>query len=296
MYSLIQGVSFSKRSWGLLVKPALWKAIPAAALILLGYPAVAQTNKIAPGDVRVNGDFDGDHILDAAFWRPSNGTWYIIPSSTPGSPITQQWGLQGDIPVPGDYNNDGKTDFAVWRPSNATWFVLYRGGEGSYPGPSIPAQQWGLPGDIPLTGDFDNDGKADFAVYRPSTQTWFVIESSNPTNPVQQQWGLPGDIAVPGDYNGDGSIDFAVWRPASGMWLVLYSGDTTSYPNASLQQQWGLPGDVPMAMDRDGDGKDDFAVWRPGENAWYVRPSGNQSSQIVENIGLPTDIVNIHST
>src|SRR6266576_3109923 len=63
-------------------------------------------------------DFNGDHKLDIAIWQPSSGTWYIIPSSNPGSPFDQQWGLPGDIPVPGDYDGDGKTDFAVFRPSN----------------------------------------------------------------------------------------------------------------------------------------------------------------------------------
>jgi hypothetical protein len=47
----------------------------------------------------------------------ATGTWYVIPSSDPGSPIVQQWGTGGDIPVPGDYDGDGKTDMAVFRPS-----------------------------------------------------------------------------------------------------------------------------------------------------------------------------------
>ena len=176
-----------------------------------------------------------------------------------------------------------KADFAVWRPRNGTWFLI--------PGSSGAAdvQQWGLPGDIPVPGDYDRDGRTDFAVWRPANGNWYVLSSarrsSYPVPTIFEQWGLPGDIPVPGDYDGDGKTDFAVWRPANGTWFIIPS----SHPNSPVVQQWGLRGDIPVPADYDGDGKADFAVWRPANGTWFIIPSSHPTSSIVQQWGLNGD-------
>jgi hypothetical protein len=60
--------------------------------------------------------------------------------------------------------------------------------------------------------DYDSDNKADFAVFRPSNNTWYILKSNGSGFIAQQFGSATTDYIVPGDYDGDGKSDLAVWR------------------------------------------------------------------------------------
>lgn len=223
----------------------------------------------------VQADFDADERTDLGVFRPSEGSWYIKRNNLYG--FDKFSGYQaGDWLAPGDYNGDTQSDVMVWRAEPSA------GAQGYFCrdlGISPNCKPWGVFGDIPVGGDYDSDGKTDFAVYRNGV--WHVLQSSS--NSYRSiTFGLPTDKPVPGDYDHDGQTDAAVFRPSNGTWYVLLSSN-----NAVLAQPFGLSTDKLVPGDYDGDGKTDFAVFRPDNGTWYLLQSS--AGFRAEAFGLSTD-------
>ncbi len=228
-----------------------------------------------PGDVNVQGDYDGDGIADVAMYTPLTGVWQVRKSGT-GETTFTQFGSYGDIPVVGDYDGDTINDLAVFRPSEGNWYVL-RSSDGNFTG-----VHWGTAGDRPVTGDFDGDGVNDLAVFRPSEGAWYINRSSD-GGFTAMRWGFGSDIPVSGDFDGDGVNDISVFRPSEGNWYIYRSSD-----NGFAAFHFGMIGDIPVPCEFDGDGITDIAVYRPSDGTWYINRSSDGGFDAYQ-FGISTD-------
>lgn len=135
------------------------------------------------------------------------------------------------------------------------------------------------------SGDFDGDGVTDTNIFRPSTGTWFTLNSGSNTV-IQEQFGINGDIPVDGDFDGDSRADLAIFRPADGTWWHKRSST-----GVTLGVQFGQNGDRPAVGDYDKDGKSDIALWRPSTGHYFIlRSSSDFTTFFSYPFGLDGDI------
>lgn len=189
-------------------------------------------------DRLVPADYDGDGKTDRAIWRPSDGTWYIVKSST-GSSQYSLYGNNGDLPIPADYDGDGLADLAVWRDSNKTFYSINTSNGAAQTVLTSPTIGSGSYDWHAASGDHDGDGRAEYALYNKNTATWFIRNSATGLI-TTTTWGNGGDIPVHNDYDGDGKVDIAVWR-SDGHWYILKSSN-----GSAREEIWGTSGDIPV--------------------------------------------------
>ncbi len=155
------------------------------------------------GDFPAPGDYDGDGKRDFVIQRNAGGgqAKFWMSQTTAGF-NTIIFGTPTDTIVPGDYDGDSKTDLAVIRGvgGQINWYVR-PSSTGTISG--SPTAIFGASAtDFVTQGDYDGDGKTDFAIWRPSAtagaSAFWVLGST--TGAFSVPFGQNGDYPV-ANYN-----------------------------------------------------------------------------------------------
>ena len=74
-----------------------------------------------------------------------------------------------------------------------------------------------------MPADYFGDGRADFAVFRPSTGYWYQYQPITGRQGSYGSFGGPGVIPTPCDFDGDGRADCAFYVPSNGAFYAYCS-------------------------------------------------------------------------
>lgn len=153
----------------------------------------------------------------------------------------------------------GASNLGVVDPATGMWHLRRNDG-------SVMSFFYGVPGDLPMMGDWDCDGAATPGLYRQSDGFVYMRNSnSQGVADARYYFGNPGDVPLAGDFNGDGCDTVSVYRPTeSRVYVINKLGDASgsSLGAADYFFTFGGGDDTVFAGDFDGDGVDTVTTIR----------------------------------
>ncbi len=221
----------------------------------------------APVSVTV-GDFNGDGKLDFVVPTSNYSVTLMLGNGSGGFTHGGDF-TAGSFPgsvTAGDFNGDGNLDLAIANAGSSDVTMLLGNGLGGF------TQAFGSPftvGSGPWSvaaGDFNGDGKLDFATANHTTNnvTVMLANGSGGFTPASgspfKVGNNPRSVAV-GDFNGDGKLDFATANADSdNVSVMLGNGSGVFAPASGSPYTVGSDPESVSVGDFNGDGKLDFAT------------------------------------
>ncbi|MEO7672917.1 MAG: hypothetical protein ABIU09_02425, partial [Pyrinomonadaceae bacterium] len=85
-----------------------------------------------------------------------------------------------------------KTDICVVR--TTAGFYVWDFEPSGTAGSTVVSDTWGVSGDLTVQGDYDADGKTDYAIWRSGTPATFYMMTVGTRLITTKDWGQTGDL------------------------------------------------------------------------------------------------------
>ena len=303
-----------KPSWS----PSASFTVGASSLNDFGGGYYAAADSVA--DFQVGGGASGPLFGEIGVYRPTAAggnapmAFYLDSNGNNAWDATDQvriFGMTGvagttlnDVPVAGDWDGTGVIRFGVFhcpapgQPGTCTWFIDLNN-NGAWDGVSQGDAAWGfgLPGDMPVVGDWTGDGQSKIGVFRcpavgqPGECAW-ILDLGNkhtydPATVGTYLFGLPGDQPAAGTWKAAPSTadQVGVYRPATGQWIVDSAGNTGGsalevYSPSDAVFTFNAPGgfmagDIAVVGNWNGNGQKRIGIFRSSNGQWYLDTNGD---------------------
>lgn len=161
-------------------------------------------------------------------------------------------------------------------------FLWILDADGNYQFDSPPDDVYafgGVPGDIPITGDWNGSGKTKIGIYRPGNGLFILDYNGDGVFDAGDKvfnLGIgqqPGDVPVAGDWNGSGTTKVGLFRDGF-FWILDTNGDEKFDTGDQSFAFGGVAGDVPVVGDWNGSGTSKVGVFRAGF-LWVLDTNGD---------------------
>ncbi|GIF86343.1 glycoside hydrolase family 172 protein [Catellatospora bangladeshensis] len=204
-----------------------------------------------------------------------------------------------------DVNGDGRDDTVGFtRGTLADVYATVSDGSRFVPNSTKWHDFFAVDQELPLTGDFDGDGRDDIVTFtRGTTGDVYVALSTGTAYGAGVKWhdwfAIGTETPAVADVNGDGRDDIITFTLGStGDVYVALSTGTAFGPGQKWHENFGFGTELPAVGDVDGDGRDDVVTFTRGstadafvalsDGARFVQHAWKWHDQVAAGTDLPT--------